>query len=63
MGQSFPAPERLDELPLWRLIILLADAERELGPSSPTTRLVARLVGERLRGEDAKPSDVAVARA
>jgi hypothetical protein len=42
--------DRLTEMPLWRLLVLLADAEREIGPSCPTSRLIARLVNERLRG-------------
>jgi hypothetical protein len=51
MSQIAPAPERLADMPLWRLLVLLNDLEREVGASSPTARLVARLVNERLRGD------------
>jgi hypothetical protein len=53
MTATESTPERLDEMPLWRLLVLLNDLEREVGPASPTSRLVARLVSERLRGEPA----------
>jgi hypothetical protein len=35
-------------LPLWRLIVLLADVERTVGPDSETAREVARMIAERL---------------
>ncbi len=40
---------RLSELPLWRLLVALDDAERTVGPGSPTARVLARAVQERLR--------------
>jgi hypothetical protein len=49
--------ERLADLPLWRLLVLLADLEREAGPTSPDARLVARLIEKRLRREGARHAD------
>jgi hypothetical protein len=54
MPASFPTPESLGEMPLWRLLVLLADIERDGGASSPVARIVARLVDERLRGSECK---------
>ena len=50
-GMSHPPPsiDRIEDMPLWRLLVLLDDLEREVGPSSSTTRQVARLVQERLK--------------
>jgi hypothetical protein len=42
-------PRHLSDLPLWRLLVALDDAEQTLGPDSPTTRTRARHVQERLR--------------
>jgi hypothetical protein len=42
---------RLSDLPLWRLLVALDDAERVAGPSSPTARTLARAVQDRLRQE------------
>jgi hypothetical protein len=47
MSQIAPPP-RLRDLPLWRLLVALADAERAFGPSDPTTRGIAEAVQERL---------------
>ena len=44
-----PGPLRLSELPLWRLLVALDDAERVAGANSPTARVLARAVQERLR--------------
>jgi hypothetical protein len=44
-------PLRLSDLPLWRLLVALDDAERAAGPGSPTVRVLARAVQERLRQE------------
>jgi hypothetical protein len=52
MSITNPLLPRLDEMPLWRLLVLLADLEREVGASSPTARLVARLINERLKTAD-----------
>jgi hypothetical protein len=41
---------RLTDLPLWRLIVALDDAERTVGPDSQTARVIARVIQERLRG-------------
>jgi hypothetical protein len=40
---------RLSDLPLWRLLVALDDAERVVGPDSPTARALAHVVQERLR--------------
>jgi hypothetical protein len=44
-------PPRLADLPLWRLIVLLDDAERTLGPTSETARTVARIIRDRVGSE------------
>jgi hypothetical protein len=41
----------LTHWPLWRLIAELDEAERFLGPSSDTAKILARALRERLRGE------------
>jgi hypothetical protein len=46
---------RLNDLPLWRLLVALDDAERTAGPDSPTARVLARTIQERLQGERHKP--------
>ncbi len=56
MDATFPFALRISELPLWRLLVALDDAERTLGPDSPTSRALARAVRERLRQE---PSELA----
>jgi hypothetical protein len=48
---STPSPQRLSDLPLWRLLVALDDAERVAGPGSPTVRALTRAVQERLRRE------------
>jgi hypothetical protein len=58
MNVTPPSPARLAEMPLWRLLVLLADIEREIGPASPTARLIARLVSERLRDDTPPPTVV-----
>jgi hypothetical protein len=42
-------PTSLSDLPLWRLLVALDDAERAFGPEAPTTRVLARTVQDRLR--------------
>jgi hypothetical protein len=44
-----PPQLNLSDLPLWRLLVALDDAERTAGPDSPTARTLARAVQERLR--------------
>jgi hypothetical protein len=44
---------RLTDLPLWRLIVLLDDTERTVGPDSETARTVARILRERMAAEGA----------
>jgi hypothetical protein len=60
MSHATPAePRRLRDLPLWRLLVALDDAERTTGPNSPTTRVLARHVRERLReDQQAKGEEV-----
>ncbi len=49
---STPLPlPRLEDLPLWRLLVELDDVERTVGADSPTARLLSRLIQERLRGQ------------
>jgi hypothetical protein len=54
------APPRLplDRWPLWRLIAELDDAERVLGPSSDTAKILARALRARLAGERRPAADV-----
>lgn len=52
MNTNHGPPNRLDDMPLWRLLVLLVDLEREVGASAPTTRLVARIIKERLEIDD-----------
>jgi hypothetical protein len=42
----------LRDLPLWRLIVALDDAERSIGPGSSTARALADAIRERLRQQD-----------
>jgi len=46
-------PPRLSDLPLWRLLVLLADTERTVGPGSSTARTLAAEITRRLRMERA----------
>ena len=45
----------LSDLPLWRLLVALDDAERTVGADSPTARTLARAIQERLREQRATP--------
>jgi hypothetical protein len=45
-----PLTLRLDQLPLWRLLVALSDAERVAGSNSPTARALAREINRRLAG-------------
>jgi hypothetical protein len=55
---SEPTPHlRLSDLPLWRLLVALDDAERTVGPDSPTARALARAVRAKLRQEVPDPDD------
>jgi hypothetical protein len=49
---------RLSDLPVWRLIVALADAERKCGPNSSTVRTLARALEERLRRDPRTPEEV-----
>jgi len=58
MNATRSNPPRLRDLPLWRLLVALADAERTLGPADPTTRSIARAVKERLdEGRESEDTD------
>jgi hypothetical protein len=49
MNINTPKPtQRLRDLPLWRLLVALADAERTLGPADTMTRQIAEVVQKRL---------------
>jgi hypothetical protein len=48
---------RLSDLPLWRLLVALDDAERTVGPDSPTARALARAIRDKLRQEPPEPAD------
>jgi hypothetical protein len=48
---------RLSDLPLWRLLVMLDDAERVAGPDSPTARALAHAVRAKLRQEVPDPGD------
>jgi hypothetical protein len=54
---TFPLALRIHDLPLWRLLVALDDAERTVGPDSPTARALARAVRDRLRQEHAEATD------
>jgi len=45
------AATHLRDLPLWRLLVVLADAERVFGPNDPMTRRFAEVVQARLEKE------------
>jgi hypothetical protein len=62
MNAASSIPSRLPDLPLWRLLVLLDDAEREAGPDSPTVKVIARIVKERLQNERSPASDADTAR-
>jgi hypothetical protein len=55
-------PHNLNDWPLWRLIVEMHDAERCYGPSSPTVKLLARLIQERLSGNIESPLGRGVSR-
>jgi hypothetical protein len=57
MRRATNSPHRLTDLPLWRLIVALDDAERTAGPDSPTARVLARAIQERLRQGRARPGE------
>ena len=48
---------QLSDLPLWRLLVALDDAERSFGPDSPDARVLARTIRERLRQERPEPAN------
>ena len=43
----------LSDLPLWRLLVALDDAERTVGPGSTTVRVLARTILDRMRQDRA----------
>jgi len=44
-------PPRLSDLPLWRLLVMLDDTERTIGPDTQTARTIARIISDRMREE------------
>jgi len=55
MDEKPPQPPRLCDLPLWRLLVALADAERAFGPTNLTTLRLAEAVRKRLADQAAAP--------
>jgi hypothetical protein len=55
------SPSPLSSLPLWRLLVLLDDSERIDGPNAPATRMLGRLVRERLKARRNATVDEALA--
>jgi hypothetical protein len=51
MRRAAPNPQTLNDLPVWRLIVALDDAERTAGAGSATARVLARALQERLAKE------------
>jgi hypothetical protein len=47
-------PRRLSDLPTRRLLALLRDAERTVGPDSQTARTLSRILDDRLAAEEAR---------
>jgi hypothetical protein len=56
MDTATTLPRTLDELPLWRLLVALDDAERSFGPRASTTRALASAVQRRLRRKRPAPA-------
>jgi hypothetical protein len=53
-----PALPRLSDLPLWRLVVALHDAEDLAGPDSESARLIRRAIIDRLSdGPPPRPPD------
>jgi hypothetical protein len=48
--ETSPPALRIDQLPLWRLLVALSDAERVAGAKSPTARALASEINRRLSG-------------
>jgi len=48
----------LERLPLWRLLVMLDDAERMVGPSSESARAIATVVQAKLRDQPSRPQSV-----
>jgi hypothetical protein len=57
MNNTPPPAKPLADMPLWRLLVLLADIERESGAATPSARVVARLINERLRERAKHPTE------
>ena len=47
----------LTDLPLWRLLVSLDDAERKLGADSPTARILAEEIQRRLKSDRQEEAD------
>jgi hypothetical protein len=55
MQRATVRPQSLADMPLWRLIVALDDAEQTVGPGSPTARTLARAIQDRLRQQREAP--------
>jgi hypothetical protein len=56
---SLPIAQRVCDMPLWRLLVALDDAERCLGPDSDTAAILADEIQQRLRtARLARPEEV-----
>ena len=56
MDPTAPLTLCISDLPLWRLLVALDDAERTVGPDSATARALARAVRDKLRQEPPEPA-------
>jgi hypothetical protein len=59
---STNTPIQLADLPLWRLIVALEDAERTVGPDSGTARTLAAEIARRLQADRPPTPDAPPAR-
>ena len=48
----------LDDVPLWRLLVMLDDSERCDGPDSPTSQMLVHVIRERLLRERPGPAEI-----
>lgn len=48
---------RLRDVPLWRLLVALADVENTVGPNSSTARTLASEIRERLKPARPAPAE------
>jgi hypothetical protein len=58
--KKIPDPLPLTALPLWRLLVALADAERAMGPDADLTKKLAEAVQQRLGETNEQAADRAL---